>query len=237
MRRAVRHLAMGALGEEIVNRSPRDQPDTRLFAGATIHALSSVEGANVIGRGTTIGARVTVGYTTSVGNHSQIVGPVTIGRYVAIGPHFGAYGENHGIDSVTMFNNHRLLDGTLKVLRTVDPVVIGHGVWTGHGAVVLKGVTVGNGAVLGAGAVVTRDVAPYSIVVGNPARHVRFRFAPEVIERIEALAWWERSLDEMEEIRDLLLVDLNADPDALALLDQAIEQATRTGPGPAPDGR
>ena len=62
----------------------------------------------------------------------------------------------------------------------------------GHGAIVLPGVTIGNGAIVGAGSVVTKDVAPYTIVVGNPARALRPRFEDaSCAARLEALAWWE----------------------------------------------
>jgi len=70
-------------------------------------------------------------------------------------------------------------------------VVIGHDTWLGHGAIVLPGRTIGTGAVVGAGAVVTRDVAPYRIVAGNPAREIRPRFADAIADRLMALAWWD----------------------------------------------
>lgn len=70
-------------------------------------------------------------------------------------------------------------------------VTIGHDVWIGHGAIVLPGVTVGNGAVIAAGAVVTKDVAPYTIVGGVPAKPIKPRFAKPIADRLERLAWWD----------------------------------------------
>jgi len=68
---------------------------------------------------------------------------------------------------------------------------IGHDTWIGHGAVVMPGVTVGDGAVVGAGAVVTKDVAPYTVVAGVPAKFLRRRFDEATTEALQALAWWD----------------------------------------------
>jgi phosphonate metabolism protein (transferase hexapeptide repeat family) len=83
--------------------------------------------------------------------------------------------------------------------RRAHSVRLGHDVWIGHGAVVLPGVTVGTGAVVGAGAVVTRDVPPYTIVAGSPARVIRKRFDDTVADRLLALAWWDWPRDRLRE--------------------------------------
>ncbi len=80
------------------------------------------------------------------------------------------------------------------------PAVIGNDVWIGHGAVVMEGVTVGHGAIVGTNALVTRDVLPYQIVGGNPAKPIRFRFDTTVIENLLASEWWCKDLDELRKL-------------------------------------
>lgn len=70
-------------------------------------------------------------------------------------------------------------------------IIIGNDVWIGYEAVIMAGVTIGDGAIIGTRAVVTKDIAPYSIVGGVPAREIRKRFAPEVVERLRELRWWD----------------------------------------------
>lgn len=79
--------------------------------------------------------------------------------------------------------------------RRDQRLTLGHDVWIGHGAVVLAGRTVGTGAVVAAGAVVSKDVPAYAIVAGVPARVVKWRFPPEVAERLQVLGWWDWSHD------------------------------------------
>ena len=78
------------------------------------------------------------------------------------------------------------------------PVSIGNDVWIGTRVIVLGGVTIGNGAVIGAGSVVTRDVPPYAVVAGTPARLIRYRFEEPVIRRLEELRWWDKPEEELK---------------------------------------
>ena len=75
--------------------------------------------------------------------------------------------------------------------RRSRPVTIGHDTWIGHGAVIMKGVTIGDGAIIASHSVVTKDVAPYTIVGGIPAKLIKRRHPEPIAERIQALAWWD----------------------------------------------
>ena len=82
-------------------------------------------------------------------------------------------------------------DAEIFEWRAQDRVEIGHDVWIGHDAIVMPGVKIGTGAAIGSGAVVTKDVPPFAIVVGVPARVLRLRVEPHVAERLQQIAWWD----------------------------------------------
>ena len=83
--------------------------------------------------------------------------------------------------------------------RRKDKVIIGHDVWIGHNASIMPGVTIGNGAVIGTGSVVTKDVEPYSIVAGVPAKKIKMRFNHDIIEKIECSGWWDWDYETLRE--------------------------------------
>jgi acetyltransferase-like isoleucine patch superfamily enzyme len=89
-------------------------------------------------------------------------------------------------------------------------VVIGNDVWIGMDAVILPGVAIGDGAVIGANAVVTKDVPPYAVVGGVPAKVMRYRFPKDTIARLLALRWWDWSDDEIKAEADALVGPIDA---------------------------
>jgi acetyltransferase-like isoleucine patch superfamily enzyme len=133
---------------------------------------------------------------------------LTIGRFCSIGADVCIFlGGEHHVDWVSSypfslkFNDAAALPG---YPHAKGDVVIGSDVWIGRGASILSGVRVGHGAVIGAGSLVARDVPPYTIVVGNPARAIRPRFTPEVVDALLRIAWWEWPLDRIREAWPLL---------------------------------
>ncbi len=144
----------------------------------------------------------------------------TIGRYTSIAVTAFAATLNHPMDHKSMhafFFNSKLgfVDGSLPR----SPLSIGNDVWLGHNSIIMPGVgRIGDGAVVAAGAVVNKEVPPYAVVVGNPARVVRYRFDPETIERLLAEKWWEKDIDEIgPNFSDYSRAYVESDPSSSAL--------------------
>lgn len=122
---------------------------------------------------------------------------ILIGRYTSIA-HAVTFevGMNHSHREVTTypFRDFEILRADGDIGHAYDhnhyQVVIGNDVWVGCHTIILGGVHIGNGAVIGAGAVVAKDVPPYAVVVGNPARVVKYRFPKDVIEKLQRIKWW-----------------------------------------------
>lgn len=106
-----------------------------------------------------------IGDDSRVGVGNTIIGPVTIGDHVHIGQHVLISGLNHNYEDIHV----TITDQGVRVA----PIIISENVWIGANAVVLPGVSIGQHAVVGAGSVVTKDVAPYTVVAGNPARVIK----------------------------------------------------------------
>jgi len=113
--------------------------------------------------------RVTLGNHCYIGAGSYLDGDITIGDHSMLANNVAIVGGDHafGNPGVMMRNGGR---------EEWQPTVLGRDVWIGHGAIILNGVSVGDGAIVAAGSVVTKDVAPFSVVAGNPARHIKWRF-------------------------------------------------------------
>lgn len=158
---------------------------------------SSIDRNVVIGRGTRI-------------NGPSFLDPCEIGAYCAIGGRLVVRSGNHLMQYLNIENDaQQRLIGAPTVLGPREHVRIGHGVWIGDSVVVCPGVRIGNGAVVGAGAVVTRDVPDFAVVVGNPARFVRWRYPEHVIDRIRDLQWWLWDAAKLRRNRELFELDLS----------------------------
>lgn len=157
-----------------------------------------------LGRYTEIGAR-TVFAESTLGDYSYVVNDAnviytTIGKFCSIAAMTRINPGNHPMQRASQshftyrasayFDDAQDEDAFFDWRRS-HAVTIGPDVWIGHGAIVLAGRSIGTGAVVAGGAVVTKDVAPYTIVAGNPARVIRRRFPEDVAGRLMALSWWD----------------------------------------------
>lgn len=143
---------------------------------------------SAIGAYSYLGMRCIVAHTT-IGKFCSIASDVTIGT--------GSHPIAKNVAMHPLFYLRREPEWNfVETDRHIEfkPTAVGNDVWIGNKVVVMDGVKIGDGAVLGAGAVVTRDVEPYGIYAGVPARLIRFRFEPKQIEQLLKLQWWDRDL-------------------------------------------
>ncbi|WP_264554531.1 CatB-related O-acetyltransferase [Flavobacterium sp. N1946] len=144
---------------------------------------------------------IRIGYATTLGVNNLLSGNVTIGKYCQIGADAAFHASNHPVSHMTTYINSNLFNGELKQFKEEHKIIVGNDVWVGHGVIVVGNVTIGNGAILAAGSVITKDVPPYTIVAGVPAKPIRKRFSDTIIQQIEALQWWNKSDAELEIIK------------------------------------
>ncbi len=140
---------------------------------------------------------------------------LVIGKFcqIAAGVEFIMNGANHQMNSVSTFPFYTLEGWDAKAPNKEDmpykgDTIIGNDVWIGQNAVLLPGVHIGDGAIIGANSVVGSNVAPYSIVVGNPAKEIKKRFDGELIALMEKWQWWNKSI---EEVNSLIPILTNSD--------------------------
>ena len=174
----------------------------------SIHRTASVR-ATTFGTWCEVGARTKVA-ESSFGDYSYVVSDsdiiyATIGKFCSTAAHTRLNPGNHPLDRVMLSHvgyrssAYGLGPDDLDFFnwRRSHPVALGHDVWIGHGAIVLPGRNVGTGAAVGAGTVVTRDVPPFAVAVGKPARVLHLRFSEAVIAALHRIAWWDWPHDQL----------------------------------------
>lgn len=168
-----------------------------------IHPTAELKGCR-LGRYVSIGERVilrevAVGDYSYFERHGEAI-YATIGKFCSIAANVRINALSHPMERVTThkityrpneYFKYAGVDAAFRDFRRSRAVRIGNDVWIGHGAVVMPGVTIADGAVVGANAVVTKDVEPYQIVAGAPARPLRHRFPEDVRAALLRMAWWD----------------------------------------------
>ena len=184
------------------NNAPRD-------GGPRVHATAQLRDCE-LGQFTDVAERVVMA-ECKLGDYSYLARNAEaiyadIGKFCCVAASVRINAINHPMQRVSQHNityrpNEYFLfakvDKEFREWRRGAKVVIGHDVWIGHGAIILPGVKIGHGAVVAAGAVVAKDVEPYAIVAGVPARRIKWRFMKSVRERMIKLAWWDWPHDQL----------------------------------------
>ena len=159
-------------------------------------------------------------FESRVTHHYDFYGDrLIIGKFcqIAADVEFVMNGANHQMNAATTFPFY-IFDGwdedapPLSRLPCKGDTVIGNDVWIGENAVILPGVHIGDGAIIGRNSVIGSDVAPYTVVVGDPAREVRRRFDDELTALLLELRWWDKSVEEIN-----ALIPTLTDPDLAAV--------------------
>lgn len=173
--------------------------------GAYADRKTQLEGHNSLGMDVFL-SEVYMGYASYVADFSKLF-RTHIGKYTSIGQNVSTAVGKHPVSenistSPTFFSmdprnrlqytSRQVYDETGVLQDGMYSIVIGNDVWIGNNVTMLSGITIGDGAIIGAGSVVTKDVEPYAVYVGNPARKIKYRFGEEEIQKLLKIQWWNR---------------------------------------------
>lgn len=167
-----------------------------------IDRISHFEGRNWVLPKTEI-MRSKIGFASYI-NTNCFIEDTIIGKYCSIGSYVRILHGKHPISHVSthpIFYSDKKFGGlTISEINRFSEnrgviTKIGNDVWIGEGVKIIKGVTIGDGAVIAAGAIVTKDVPPYAIVGGVPAKIIKYRFSESQINKLLKLKWWDKSVD------------------------------------------
>ena len=151
-------------------------------------------------------------FESHVTHHYDFIGDkLIIGKFcqIAAGVEFVMNGANHQMNAVSTFPFYTLEGWKMNPPAASDMLfkgdtVIGNDVWIGQNATILPGVHIGDGAIIGANSVVGSNVEPYTIVVGNPAKTLRYRFDEELTSLLLKFKWWDKPIEEINELIPIL---------------------------------
>jgi acetyltransferase-like isoleucine patch superfamily enzyme len=176
-----------------------------------VHLLENV----IIGKCVSLRGNITLGKGTFINGYTFISAakdaPITIGAFCSIAEFVYIISGNHNLNYPSTYQTSSGIYSAIFKDNSgkISPIKIGNDVWIGAHSIILSGVTIGDGAVIGAGAVVTKDVAPYTIVAGVPARYLKSRFdTPEKIKALMAMKWWDLPDSEILKKRTFFTTEL-----------------------------
>ncbi|MEZ7174553.1 MULTISPECIES: CatB-related O-acetyltransferase [Pseudomonas] len=162
---------------------------------------------------------ITIGAHSYIRSGTKLSVISEIGRFCSIGSEctLGQEKHTHPTDWVST-HPFQYETGNLSYSPNLSWATVGHDVWIGHGATILEGVEIGTGAIIATRAVVTKNIPPYAIVGGNPAKIIKYRHSPEVIERLLKSEWWNYDIEYLRRLplnnadEFLKAIELNPSP-------------------------
>jgi len=187
-----------------------------LFDGKSLHKTALIRNSTIL-KYAAVGKNATVlnskiAEYSSVGRYTNIIN-CEIGKFCSISWNVSIGATSHPMSHLTThafpyISNFGISN---EDKRIVVKTAIGNDVWIATNVVIMPGVKIGNGAVIGAGAIVTKDVPPYAIVVGVPAKVNGFRFEEKMIARLEKLKWWDLPEKDLKNNIDLFRKDFSSE--------------------------
>lgn len=179
-----------------------------------------------------IKGRCTMGFLSYIGSRAEVYNDTEIGRFCSIAADVIIAPTNHPTDRLSShlfafsnygpFKNNKMFSDWVRGPKAKENALktkIGNDVWIGRGAIIKRGVNVGDGAVIGAGAVVVKDVEPFSIVGGVPAKTIKKRFNNDIELRLRNIQWWNYQLDKIS-VPNLNLNDIEQ---SISFIEQGVK--------------
>jgi acetyltransferase-like isoleucine patch superfamily enzyme len=187
----------------------------KLSGGVILDSKNVFEGHNSVGNGTEV-ASSSIGFGTYISERS-VIRKARIGRFCSVGSNVQTGVGRHPVSEFVSthpaffstqeqagftFTSHNIFKEHIFVDRSPNPkyvVDIGNDVWIGSNVIIMDGITIADGAIVAAGAVVTKNVEPYTIVGGIPAKTIKTRFTPQQIEGLLNIKWWLWDINYLKE--------------------------------------
>ena len=214
----------------ILTRSLRAAIGSRVGPNVRVKKGCSIIGTRLMGKVSLAeGVQIyhaTVSGSVDIGRHTYLSGPridvvahlnpISIGGFCSIARGVQIQEYNHRTNGLSTAFLSRRSDPSRGLshdeIESKGPITIGHVVWIGANSIIISGVTIATGAVIAAGSVVTKDVPPYAIVAGNPARLLRYRFEDQrIIADLLASEWWTLPMSQIDELSRQFLASSHVD--------------------------
>ena len=173
----------------------------KLFGTAyPLNASNCYEEDVLIDKSVVLMSNIKIGRGTYLRKNIFIDDYTEIGRYCSIANDVVIAASEHPIHN---FSTHPISYDVLNYPGKETKTIIGHDVWIGTKAIIKKGVTIGNGAVIASGAIVTKDVEPYAIVGGVPAKLIKYRFDKETADELQSTEWWNFPEEKLKGLKNI----------------------------------